>query len=594
MKRKLLVIVVMGICGFPIAKAQTSSPAGQQDGDTLNVGTVTVTAVGTTNSVRKVGYAVSQVQGKGLVSSGESGVIQALTGKASNVQITKNAGDPGSGAYIQIRGQNTITGSTQPLIIVDGIPVSNSSRGGGVDGVVQQSRLNDINPADIESMEVLKGAAAAAVWGTRAANGVIVITTKRGKRGMKVEFSSTLGIDQVNREYEKQGKFGQGSNGKWVANTGGSFGDRIGSRSGSDSVSMSGQRFEAESGNIYRPIIKKGDKTVYNDANRDQVFRNGTTWNNNLSISNATEKSSVFFSVADWNQTGVINGNSNYRRTSARLNFTQNMSDKLSIGFNSTLAKVTSNRIQMGSNLDGLYLGYLRTSPDYDNTDYKGTYYTAGGVPTFNAHRGYRRYLGNAVPTYNNPGWTINEQNNTSDVMRVMITPEVGYQWKKNSKFIARAGYDMSTDRRITYFPVNSAGSYANGAFTDNMIQESEMSMHFINQSNFALNKNINLNTTVGYLYTNNSFYSIGGSASQFIIRDQDRYSFINSTSANMDPFNSYSQVKNNRAYAVLDFDDVQDKLFLQLTTASEASSTFKNRFLSPSASLATNSQKTS
>ena len=240
MKRKLLVIVVMGICGFPIAKAQTSSPAGQQDGDTLNVGTVTVTAVGTTKSVRKVGYSVSQVQGKGLVSSGESGVIQALTGKASNVQITKNAGDPGSGAYIQIRGQNTITGNTQPLIVVDGIPVSNSSVGGGVDGVVQQSRLNDLNPSDIESMEVLKGAAAAAVWGTRAANGVIIITTKRGKRGMKVEFSSTLGIDQVNREYEKQGTFGQGSNGKWAANAGGSFGDRIGSRSGSDSVSMSG------------------------------------------------------------------------------------------------------------------------------------------------------------------------------------------------------------------------------------------------------------------------------------------------------------------------------------------------------------------
>lgn len=89
MKRKLLVIVMMGICGFPIAKAQTSSSAGQQDNDTLNVGTVTVTALGTSANVRKVGYTVSQVQGKGLVSSGESGVIQALTGKASNVQITK-------------------------------------------------------------------------------------------------------------------------------------------------------------------------------------------------------------------------------------------------------------------------------------------------------------------------------------------------------------------------------------------------------------------------------------------------------------------------------------------------------------------------
>jgi len=184
-KKSLLMVMAASACAIPFATAQTASPGGSTDGDTLNVGTVTVTAIGTTKSVRKTGYTVSQVQGKGLVSSGESGVIQALTGKASNVQITKSAGDPGAGAYIQIRGQNTISGSNQPLIVVDGIPVSNSSFGGGTDGVVQQSRLNDLNPSDIESIEVLKGAAAAAVWGTRAANGVIVITTKKGKRGMR-------------------------------------------------------------------------------------------------------------------------------------------------------------------------------------------------------------------------------------------------------------------------------------------------------------------------------------------------------------------------------------------------------------------------
>ncbi len=596
-KKSLFMVMAAGVCTIPFVKAQTAGQGGSTDGDTLNVGTVTVTAIGTTKSVRKTGYTVSQVQGKGLVSSGESGVIQALTGKASNVQITRSAGDPGAGAYIQIRGQNTISGSTQPLIVVDGIPVSNSSFGGGTDGVVQQSRLNDLNPSDIESIEVLKGAAAAAVWGTRAANGVIVITTKKGKRGMSIEFSSTYSIDQVNREYEKQSTFGQGSVGKFGANAANSFGDRIALRDGSDSINPLGARFVADDGTVYGQYAAiptnaanssgaKGDKTVYNDANRNQVFRNGITMNNNLSISSANEKSNMFFSLSDWNQKGVLNGTSDYRRTTARLNFTQHVNNKLDVGLNAFMSKTNSNRIQQGSNLDGLYLGYLRTAPDFDNTDYRGTYYSAAGVPKFNSHRGYRKYLGDAPPTYNNPGWTLNEQTNTSDVTRFTMTPELGYKWKENSRFIARMGYDMSTDRRITYFPVNSAGSFANGAFTDQNIQESELSMHFINQSSFKLSNSINLNTTAGYLYTYNTLYSIGGSASQFIIRDQDRYAFINATTENQDPFNSYNELLNNRLYAVLDF-DIQDKFFIQATAASEASSTFADRFFSPSGSLA-------
>jgi TonB-dependent SusC/RagA subfamily outer membrane receptor len=176
MKLKLLNYVLLPM-GFIFSNGiQAQNDTGP--GDTAVIEEVSVTATGMKQSTRKMGYTTSQVQGKKLTTTGEGGVIQALTGKASNVQITKNSGDPGAGAYIQIRGQNTITGNTQPLIIVDGVPVSNSSLGGGIDGVVQQSRLNDINPQDIENVEVLKGAAAAAIWGTRAANGVILITTK--------------------------------------------------------------------------------------------------------------------------------------------------------------------------------------------------------------------------------------------------------------------------------------------------------------------------------------------------------------------------------------------------------------------------------
>ena len=114
-----------------------------------------------------------------LQRSGEAGVLQSLSGKTSGINITRNSGDPGSGAYIQIRGQNTILGDSSPLIVLDGAIISNSSFGNTTAGVVQQSRLNDINQEDIEYISVLKGASAAAVYGTGAANGVIVIRTKR-------------------------------------------------------------------------------------------------------------------------------------------------------------------------------------------------------------------------------------------------------------------------------------------------------------------------------------------------------------------------------------------------------------------------------
>ena len=559
--------------------------AQQSDGDTLKLEEVAVNAAGLTKNSRKLGYGTSQIKSKAISTSGESGLIQSLTGKASNVQITRSTGDPGAGAYIQIRGQNTITGSNQPLIVVDGVPVSNSSLGGGVDGVVQQSRLNDINPSDIADIQILKGAAAAAIWGTRAANGVIMITTKKGKKGLNIEFSSSLSLDYVNREFQKQDKFGQGVNGNWVANNALSWGDRIADRSGSDSFNTSGAKFVSEDGSVQYPITHKGDQTTYNQSNRDQVFRTGVTWNNNLSISSASEKGSVYFSASDWNQSGVLAGNSDYRRTTGRLNFDYNVNDNLKLSMKNTLAKVFSNRIQMGSNLNGLYLGYLRTPADFDNSDYFGTYYDDAGLVTMNSHRGYRNYMGSAAPTYNNPGWTLNKQVNTSDVTRFIVTPELQYKWLENSTFIARVGYDQSTDRRITYFPYRSAASTSTGSFSDNFITESELSMHLINQSTHKISDKISMDATLGYLYTDRNFFQIGGSAINFIITDQDRYGFFNSTNDNMTPFNSISRVLNDRYYGMFDF-DYDDKIFLQLATAAEASSTFADRFWSPSASL--------
>src|SRR5258706_3483678 len=210
----------------------------QLGADVKQLSEVVVTALGLKQERDKFASSVSTVQGTNVERSGETGLLQGLSGKAAGVLITRSGGDPGSGAYIQIRGQNTINGNAQPLFIVDGVPVNNSNEynlTGAVNSVNAQSRINDINPDDIASMEVLKGASAAALWGTRAANGVIIITTKRGsdsKGKLNVSFKSTMSFDEVNKMHELQRTYGGGTYGGYHQGNRETWGDKISDRTG--------------------------------------------------------------------------------------------------------------------------------------------------------------------------------------------------------------------------------------------------------------------------------------------------------------------------------------------------------------------------
>jgi len=215
----------------------------QMKSDARQLQEVVVNAIGETRSKDKLGVAATTVTGNSVVQSGESGVINGMAGKAAGLSITRNGGDPGAGSYIQLRGQSTITGDLQPLIVIDGMPMYNSTLGADnganqVGGTQQQSRLNDINPNDIASMEILKSASAAALWGSRAANGVIVITTKSGKNTqgkLQATYTGTMSFDMVNKMPELQTTFGQGTNGRYRSNGSGnnlSYGDIISQRAG--------------------------------------------------------------------------------------------------------------------------------------------------------------------------------------------------------------------------------------------------------------------------------------------------------------------------------------------------------------------------
>jgi TonB-linked SusC/RagA family outer membrane protein len=562
--------------------------------DNQQLGEIVVTALGFTESKDKQGASSSQVTGERLAQSGETSAITGLAGKASGVQITRSGGDPGAGAYIQIRGQSTITGSVQPLIIVDGVPVSNSSLGSGVAGVVQQSRLNDINPNDIESVQILKGASAAALWGSRAANGVMVITTKKGSSAqgkININYDVTYSIDKISYTHDLQSTYGQGNTGVYSPTAANSYGDKIANRSGAaDVVNTGGARFVADNGNIYYPITQKNERTTFRDKNFDAVFQNGHFIENNLSFSGGDQDGNFFLSVSDLNQEGIIRNNSDYRRSTARVNAMKRIASNVTASTNLTYSKVGSNRIQQGSNLSGLYLGFLRGPADFDIADYKGTYFDANGNASLGRHRSYRSYLGaGANPIYNNPLWTINEQRNTSDVNRFLGSFEMNYEPTSWLIFTARAGADTYSDKRISFFPINSAENSGRGSASEENITETQLNADFIGRANFVLNEDVTASFLAGMNFNQRNFDNIGSSYQNFIL-NQSISNFRNATNENTFPFDTESIRRNSAGYATASF-GFRDMLYLNGTGRLENSSTFgseaKSLFFYPSADVA-------
>ena len=586
------------------------------DEDASLLDEIVLTALGTEKKKDSDLSSTSIVKVEQLKKSGEAGVLQALSGKTSGVNITRNSGDPGAGAYIQIRGQNTILGDSSPLIVIDGAIISNNSIGGGTAGVVQQSRLNDINQEDIASISVLKGASAAAVYGTGAANGVIVIKTKRGSKNGKrwnIEYKAGFSADQINVEWEKQGIFGQGSRGNvhltgsGLSNTGNSFGDKIADRpGGADIVDSSGEFFRADGGNLYYPVTQKNSRQVYNQINRDALFKTGITQENNVSFTYNGEDSRTFVSLSNWDQDGIYKGASDYRRTSLRLNNDTDFSDKLTLKLSTTYINIESNRVQTGSNLNGLYLGYLRTSPDFDIRDYKGTHIDSDGIPTPNSHRAYRQILGSKrtfnpstgtfsynSPSYNNPLWTTNEQKNLNDVNRFIIAPELNYKINDQLLITARYSMDYYQDNRLSYEPAGSAGDGTNGEYQEDRISESNQNINLFVTGGYTLAEKLKLDFNVGAQLFENDYRRLSGSESNFTNPDEIFLNVGNAVSTNSNVADYIQTTRKSGAFAVLNL-DYNDEFLLELTGRGEYVSSLPGEGLIfyPSASVGWNLTK--
>ncbi|HSH20257.1 MAG TPA: carboxypeptidase-like regulatory domain-containing protein, partial [Draconibacterium sp.] len=281
------------------------------EADMVGIDEVVVTALGMSSDKKSLGYSAQQVNSDVLSTQPNADIVNSLAGRTSGVQITSSAGDAGASTYITIRGAASITGNNQPLFVVNGMPIISGGGSSGVGDVTTSSRSIDLNPEDIESVTVLKGGAATALYGIRAANGVLIITTKSGKNmdTRKIEFHTSVGFDQISQTQERQTKFSQGNNGVWSGGNAMSYGAKI-----ADLEYDGDPDYKWDpKGRLVAKGSGNGTPAQYYDPY--EFFQTGMSTNNRLNISSGTDKGSYYFSVSNLNQEGVVPNNKFGRTT---------------------------------------------------------------------------------------------------------------------------------------------------------------------------------------------------------------------------------------------------------------------------------------
>ncbi|CAN5275914.1 SusC/RagA family TonB-linked outer membrane protein [soil metagenome] len=418
--------------GITLTAGQTVTQNFQLGTDVLQLEGIVATGQGTETTRERLTSAVSTVEGQDIQRSNENNVVQALAGKAPAVNVTSSSGDPGAGSYIRIRDAASIVAGTQPLFIVDGTPIDNSSNQieSGTAGTAVANRASDLNPADIEDVQVLKGPGAAAIYGSRGANGVILITTKSGQAGgTRATLSSSVGFNTVNQLPALQRQFGRGLTAQVFD---------------PDDLSNVSASFPAS----YGPPLPAGTETF---DHAGELFETGTRYDNNLTVSGGNDRTTYFLGVGRADNNGTIPDAQNYSRTSVRLKGSHFFSEDIQVSGNVAYATTGGDYIQQGSNTSGLLLGALRTPPEFNNLPFL----TEGGL-----QRSYRR----PNPTspsqgsgYDNPFFQINQGLNTSEVGRTFGNIQIDYAPVTWLKLNYTLGADYSSDERRTLLPKSSA-----------------------------------------------------------------------------------------------------------------------------------------
>ena len=388
--------------------------------DTQKLQEVVVTALGIKREKKALGYAIQDVKGDALIESHENNIANALTGKIAGVQITRSSNGPAGSSKIQLRGNNSVTGLNQPLIVVDGIPMDNFTGASNNDywnpSADMGNGLSDINPDDIESMSVLKGASAAALYGSRAGNGVILITTKKGtaSKGLGLTITGTASVESLFTKPNIQSAFGQGTLGKYDETTGGSWGPEI-----------TGQTYKRWDG-------QEVPMQAYD--NLENYFKNGVELQENVTLSQQYGKTSIYASATNMNNNSMT-PEAKLKRTNLMLRGATSFGkdDRWTFDGKVQYIKTTANnRPISGNNSNNSALAMYNFPRSLDIRDFENCLDADNKMVWWNA-------------TGNNPYWMSKYKQNQDSRDRFLMNASLKYQILDWLSAEVKAGTDMYT-----------------------------------------------------------------------------------------------------------------------------------------------------
>ena len=475
--------------------------------DSKMIEEVVVTAMGISREKKALGYAAQGISTDELTQAANTDLAGAMQGKLSGVQITPSSGMPGASSQIVIRGARSFDGNNTPLYVVDGMPIASTPDvevgGNGTSGTDFSNRAGDIDPSNIESIEILKGQAASALYGIRASNGVVIITTKSGK-GLKkgkpqISYNTTLSFDKVSRKLEYQKKYAQGSGGVYGYNSSQSWGPEISqlandSQYGGNTDNKYTQESGKHEGMYYVPqrasagLDPWAKPQTYNNL---QDFLNvGHTYTNSINIAQALEKSTYSLSLSSANQKGII-PSTGMNRYTIGLNASTQLTDNWSTGFSGSFV---SSKIQKAPSANSGLLATLYGAPS--SYDMKGIPSNVEGDPyTQNSFRG---------GSFDNPYWGVKNNNFEERTSRFYGNGYVNYATKLNSDDKKlNIKYQLGVDTYTTNY-VDSWG-YGSNTTTDyrGAIEEYErknlvFNSLLVSNFNWTIDDNWNLNAILG------------------------------------------------------------------------------------------------
>lgn len=433
---------------------------------------VVVTALGVQRDKKALTYATQQIGGQELRAAANTNFVDALNGKAAGIDIKVSSSGAGGSTRAVLRGNKSLQGSSEALYVIDGIPMVNNKGGqpgsyGGTDG---GDGLSAINPGDIESISILRGANASILYGSQGANGVILITTKKGKEGkLSVDFNSSAVLEKVSGLPKFQYRYGTvGGDYSWTP---------IGTT-------------EVKSDNYQKDYI-------------NDFFRTGTTFTNSVAITGGNAKTNVYFSYANVSSKGIMPTNTYHKNNFSFRQSTKMLKDKITISSGVVMSyEVSKNRPGAGyynNPLTGLYL-FAR---DRDFQSYKDNYYVFNKVRNMNVMNWY-----STEEKQNNPYWELYKDPKLQSYKRIIANVKASYDIIDNLRFEVRANIDYNNvldDKRYAAggnsVSVSPNGTWNYARYTDQSIYSDGILTYNKSLGDFSLN------ALAGLSYQKNKYY---------------------------------------------------------------------------------------